>query len=610
MSLEDVREKKSSVGLYVVIGLLLVGMAGFGTSQFGSGSGGSNPAALSLGDVEISTQSFQQALNANRQRYPDLEEAMVEDMTLSQLRQRLALENYLHKYPLAASNKSIDDAIRNNPAFYENGEFSEDVFRRVINVEPQVYRSAVSKDLAMQAFQKAMTDTGIVSQAEIAPYNELQSLSRDIFVAKLAKSAFAGTADDAEISAFYDAHKADYMTDEKVNIEFIDLNPQSVADGIEVSADEIAAAAQPPRHANYYLFSDEDSAKAAFASIQAGKEMATVTADFADKIEDNGDLDNITAVVGDDSPIPQKTVDALFALEKAGDVTEPMEIDGDFYLFALAETPLGEPSEAEKAVAKKKLQAEKAVSKVATLNEQLNKAVFETQSPDLDSIAEETGLTKQATGLVGMSSGESILALPEVVAAIEAGDQSIGKLQEPITIGDRVIIYRFTEIQAPEQLALDAVKDKVRQAVIAEKTESQLAEAAEKLIEQAKTQGLQAAAQATNYPMQAFDNFNGKVSENALLDPMAALSIMQQTPLLGDKNAQQVQSIDGDTYVYVNTDVRLGDATAADEETQKRLEQSLQSGLGQMELAEFLSSISASANIKMRTGLLEAQDKQ
>lgn len=608
MSLEDIREKKNSIWLYIIIGLLLVGMAGFGTSQFGTGSSSSSPTVLKGANIEITQAEFERTLSDNRRRFQDMDAAAIEAATVTQLQQRLALSEYLQQYPLAASNASIDQQIRNDHNFFDNGKFSETVFRRIIPVEPQAYRNSLSKDMALQDLQRAIATTGVISNTELTPYTEFQNLSRNILVAKLARSAFLNTANEAEIQSYYDSNKDQYMTDELFDIDYVDFNPETLISAVEVTDAEIIAAAAPPRSANYYLFSNETDANTAFAQISGGKTIAEVQTALADKIDDSGELGTLNSIADANSLIPQQAIDAIFALDKVGQVTRPMTVDGDIYVFELTDKSDSALSDSAKKTAKRDLQSKKAAPEIAALSEKLNKAVFETQTPDLANIAEIMGLSVNQSGLQAAGkAGDTVLALPEVAQAIQNSDKATGKLQEPVVIGERVIIYRINSVAPPEQKPLADIKTQVEQAAVAEKTDKQIAEAAKALIAATKTEGLTAAAEAKNYPTQSFTDFNGQVDENPVLDAIGALLIQQQTPVYGDKNAQELQSVTGDTYVYVNTDIRLGKPDDSNTDTDKQMQASLATSIGQLELNDFIQSITERTDIQVHRSLQSKQ---
>ncbi len=611
MSLEDIREKKHSKGVYIVIGLLLVGMAGFGTSQFGLGGGSSRQTLLSTGDTEVSVREYDNMLRYIQQSNPNLDESQTKAVAIASLKQRLALSDYLNKHPFSASNAQINSAIRNNPTFFENGKFSEEVFKRKVKQiagTAKNYRQSVSKDLSTQDFQVSIAGTGIVSSAEVAPYVAMQSLSRDISVAKIPASRFTATADEKDINDYYDAHKDNFMTEEKFDIEYIDFDPESIAKAVAVSDEELVAKLAPPRQASYYLFADEATAKAAFDSVANGKKMSELTKTLGDKIEDKGDLGELSSVATADALIPQSAIDAIFALNKVGDVTAPMTVDGSVYLFELNKKVTTQLSDSAKAQAKLTLQLKKAAPKIAELNEKLNKAVFENTTPSLETINESTELPIEKTGLITTNDKNTVIAKPEILAAIQQSKKVIGKLQEPVTVGDRVFLYRFVNVEKPQQKPLSDVKTNVERLVVANKIKEQMQTAAKRLIETTKKDGLTTAAQIDGYTTQSYKNFTGKVEKDGVLDPIAAMLIAQQSPQLGKEKASEILSPMGDSYVFVTDDVRLGNSNdEKNTEMKQQIANALAVEVGRNELSDFLSSITQRAQIKDRSAELLQQ---
>ncbi len=591
MSLEDIREKKQSKGIYIVIGLLLLGMAGFGTSQFGLGGGSSRQALLSAGDSEITIREYDNMLRYIQQNNPNLNTEQAHAFAIAGLKQRLALADYLNRHPFAASNQQINAAISHDPNFFENGKFSEAVFKKKVQMSTKNYRRSVSNDLSMQDFQLAIAGTGIVSTAEIQPYLAMQNLSRDISVAKIPASRFTATADDKAIADYYNAHKDKFMTEEKYNIEYIDFNPNNIAKTIEVSDAEIAKVLTPPRQASYYLFKDEATAKSTFDSIAEGKKMAELVKTLGDKIEDSGDLGELSSVAGTDALIPQSAIDAIFALNKVGDVTQPISVDGSVYLFELREKVNKAVSDVAKSKAKLDLQLKKAAPKIKALSEKLDQAVFDSGTASLESINESTKLPINKTGLIAASSQQSILSNAEIAAAVQKSKKIIGKLQDPITIGNRVILYRFTSLKKPKQKPLTEVKAKIKQLVIADKIKAKMKAATKQLVANTKKDGLTAAAGLDGYPMQKYKNFAGKVKQDDVLDPIAARLIAQQSPQLGKEKASELASPMGDSYVYVTDEVRLGKDTDTDKALQQQMKSTLAMEVGQSELNDFLLSV-------------------
>ncbi len=607
MSLEDIREKKQSKGLYVVIGLLLLGMAGFGTSRFGTGSGSSPQVLLHSDNTEVTMYEYEDALRAVQKNNPQLDPAQARKVALLGLKERIALRDYIDTYPFAASNKQIDKAITSNLAFYDNGKFSEERFRQVVRVAPEAYRRGLSKSIAMSEFQNAIVMTSVVSNAEVQPYMDMQNLSRDITVAKIPATSVTATAKPEEVQKYYDEHTSEFMTDEQFDITYIDFNPADIAETVEVDDAQVLAELKPPREASYYLFKDEASAKAAYDKIAAGETMQSLKTTMANAIEDSDSLGELARTAGEGTLIPQNAIDAIFALDNVGDVTAPLTVDGSVYLFELTNKPDLAVTEQSKARAKKKLQAKLAAPLIAEASEKLNNAVFEKGAPTLQSIKDATGLSIQQSGLVNSTSKQGLLALPEMAAALSKSEKVTGKFQEPVTIGDRVIMYQFAEVKKPKQKSFDEVKAQAEQGVIAEKKAQQLAEAAQQLQAQATQKGLVPAAQEKDYATQTYTHFDGNVEQGGALDKFAALLILKETPKVGKANATVVSSPLGDSYVYVTDAVSLG-KKANDGAIEKQLVGQLSVRTGVAQLNTFLQSITERSQIVDNSArLLEQQ---
>lgn len=606
MSLEDIREKKHSKWVYVVIGLLLVGMAGFGTSQFGTGSGGNRQALLSAGEAEVSVYEYENTLRYIQQQNPNMPVEMAKQFAVASLKQRVALADYLNRHPLTASNAQIDTAIRDNPNFSDNGQFSEEAFRRVISVSPEVYRESLATEIAMQDFQESIVKTAVVSEADVMPY--IDNFVRDIRVASIAREGFSYTPTDADIQTYYDTHKNDYMTAEKIAVEYVDFNPDAIAASEVVTDDEVLAQATKTtqsREANYWIFADKAQADKAFAAYQSGQSVAEVKKAFAEAIQDSGELGKVSASVDKDSLIQQPEADAIFALSAVGELTAPMETENGVMIFELTNQGETTISEVAKAMAKRQLQSEKAKPKIAELGEKLNQAVFEQVAPSLEDIAQSVGMTVKATETQAVADFSGILALPELNQAIAASDKEIGKLQEPVAIGDRVIIYRFSKVEKAQQKPLLAVKDLVSETVVKENIDQQMAKVSAELIKNSQQDGLDKAAQAAGYPVRDYKDFSVATAKDGLLDPMAALLIAEQSPRLGKDNAREIISPTGRRYVYTTTAVRLGESLG--EQEQQQIKQALVPQLGRMELDSFMSSVTAKTKITDRSAALIGQ---
>jgi|GEM_PF-7115922 len=604
MSLQDTEKKKNSILIYVIIAFLLLGMAGFGVSRYGlSLNNGQNQPVLQAGRAEISMVDYQNALNNNTRILKNQPIEEIQAFTIKQLKNRLALSNYLDEYAFAPDQNEISTFIHNN-FVGADGQYSEAVLKEQTG-SPNQYIHRLSQQFAMRDFQNAMLESSIISQAEFMPYANRQNLSRDILVAKVSRNAFKADASDQEISDYFAKHKSDFMTDEKVKLTYIDFNPTDIAKKVPISDEEIANAAAPPRRVNYYLFNSEEKADEAYQAFVASKTAKDIESEFKADISDSDSIADITKIADDEAVLSQNAINAIFKLTKIGEITPPIDLQDDgIYLFEL--TDAGKPkalSEAEKKEIKTTLQRKKSAKQVAEISAKLNKAVYDSQATTLENVAKATGLRIEHSALLGINSRKSILSVDELVKAIMGSDKTLNKLQEPVVIDERVILYQLTENIQPQQKPFADVKKTIKETLIREKIDKQMQAAVDKLMAATETEGLQAAAQKANYPTKAFKDFTGRIARNELLDRVGAIFIQRKPPAaLGDKAPDSVKSLLGDSYVYVNTDIRFGKGQA---EKNQQLREQLTQEIGSLEFRHFIDTITKQTAIKVRADLLK-----
>ncbi|MPV86501.1 SurA N-terminal domain-containing protein [Ostreibacterium oceani] len=611
MALEEIRQNKSGKGVYVVIGLLLLGMIGFGTSEFGLNRETRQTEIFEAGKAKITEAEYRNRLSRVQASNPDMPLAQTQQLVLDSLRRQVALEDFINQYPVLPDAATIDNAIVNNPSFQLGGEFNQEAMNRVVQgqfrMQLSEYRQSLAKEMGLDIIQRTIINSSIVSDVEVAPFLLLNNVSRDVRIAKIAASTVSNTASTDEIAAYYEENKGDFLSDEQVAFTYVELNPADIESTITVTDEEIATANAPIRSANYYLFSDEASAQSAYDKLVAGEPIDAVKQAAGATLEDSGDLGAINPEVGADDIVPQAIADALYAINATGQFSAPVVTELGVYLVELTDMSDSQPLDAVRDELIATLRAAKAEPKIREINDKLNTAVFEAATPTVAAIAEATGLAQQTQSLTALTSNQGILATPELVQSIQDSNRNTNELQEPVVIGDRVIVYQLTDVIAPEQLALDEVRDQIEQQIIADKNKAELQSMAEALVESAKTDGLETAAKASDYPVKLIENFDAQMSEDDFVDVIAKFLIAQQPPLLGNEYAELVDSPTGDFYVYVNEEVRFDET--ADDQQRETLKANLAQQLGASQLSSFANAITERANIKDRSArVLNATD--
>jgi len=251
---------KSKYG--VVFTLLFVGIIGIafalsdslGSGSFGGGIAGGDSVAV-VGDSKISaTELSEEASNAVdrlRQQNPTLSmAAFVEqgglDEVLEQVLDRRAISDWARDHGFVAGENLVNSEIRRIPAFAgPDGKFNEAVYQQAL-AGRRLTDAAVRRDLA----------DGLLAQQTLVPaafgarmpqkialrYAALTKERRQGAIAVIPSDAFAPKGDPtaAQLTAYYNSHKADFIRPERRVLRYVVFGDKSLGN-IEPTDAEIAA---------------------------------------------------------------------------------------------------------------------------------------------------------------------------------------------------------------------------------------------------------------------------------------------------------------------------------------------------------------------------------
>src|SRR5690606_5921483 len=81
----------------------------------------------------------------------------------------------------------------------------------------------IKKALVMEQVQRAVTDSGFVTKAEVEGFFKIQNQKRDLEYLTIPLNPKTETPTDDEIAAYYQQHQDTYQTPEQVSIEYVEL---------------------------------------------------------------------------------------------------------------------------------------------------------------------------------------------------------------------------------------------------------------------------------------------------------------------------------------------------------------------------------------------------
>lgn len=282
----------SKVFSWILLGLLILGLAGFGAVNFG----GSVTSIGSVGDKDISTDAYARALQnelraleAQFGQTITLEQASVfgvQQRVLSQVVLQTALEAEAERIGLSVGDADVAKELQNIPAFSgPDGQFSRDNYRFAL--QNAGYTEAEFEETIRAETARTLLQAGVISgnAAPDAMIDQLLSYyleARHLELTTLTSDDVVMTAalpGDDELQAHYDDNIDQYTQPERKKITYAILTPEMILDQVEISDETLQASydarrdefEQPERRLlDRLVFANAEVAAEKLAEISSG----------------------------------------------------------------------------------------------------------------------------------------------------------------------------------------------------------------------------------------------------------------------------------------------------------------------------------------------------
>ncbi|MEO7775526.1 MAG: SurA N-terminal domain-containing protein [Steroidobacteraceae bacterium] len=380
------------------------------------------------------------------------------------------------------SDAQVLQAIRREPAFQVEGQYSSDAAKARLaqaGITVAEYESDRRRLLSAQQVVGAVAGTAFMTPSEISQLLALENEQRELRYAVLAPQGYQPkpAPDAAAIQAYYDAHKADFLTGETVKLAYAELDLASLSAQVQVTDADLQARyeknkaryVEPERRrGRHILLSVDDPKEDAAVQKKASELVAQLRggADFA-ALAKAQSQDPGSAAQGGDLGWADRTVyvkpfaDALFSL-KQGDLSAPIKTQFGYHIIRLDEIRAGH--EKTFAESKPELQAElhrdQAAEEFGNRQEQLQQQL-ERPGADLNRLAQQFGMKTGEIATFARGAGGAPLGSDAELNQAVFSDQVLNqrKVGGPVAVGeDKLVIVKVLEHQAPQQKPLDTVR--------------------------------------------------------------------------------------------------------------------------------------------------------
>lgn len=502
MVLHSIRESATGWFAWVIVILISIPFALWGINSYITPD--SNPAIAHVGDYKVTVQEFNNAVqNESKELKGKLDDALIKQVVIEKLVNNRALINFLSDSGMSISKGQVDAAIRQDPSFQLEGQFSSDLYNRYLPnaYSKSNYRNSMATNLLLEQFSEGINQSAFVTDNEVQHALKLINQKRDISYSIIHAKDFSDkvTISDEEINAYYQNFASQFSNPEQIKLAYLEISRDEMAKNIHVSdeqieqyyQDNLTQYTQPERRkASHILFLIEndvndadkktvkEKAQSVLDKINSGADFATMAKEYSEdsgSAENGGDL----GFFGREEMVPAFE-DSAYSLN-VDEVSALVESSFGYHIIKLTAIEGGtvKPKDTIKEEIVKSIQFDEVENAYFEKVEAMQTIAYE-QPDSLEPVATELNLKIQESELItrtgtkeGLFSHPKLLNIAFSESVLEEGNNS-----DTIELGNEhvAVIHLVERIPAntkPLEEVKDLIETRLKQDSLTEKAQEQ-----------------------------------------------------------------------------------------------------------------------------------------
>jgi len=622
--LQKLNERIQGVVAWLVIILIAVTFTLFGIDYYMQSHQDSN-AQVEVNGQAITKQAFEVSYRRTRQlRDPAQMTATSENQLKKQVMDEMILNRVsvqaARTYGFEVNIAQADAAILSIPQFQEDGHFSSDRYQQALTgafFTPESFQTEVRQGMLLNQQRFAFMGTAFALPTEIERFVKLYMQTRDYSYLSIPSALFIKqvVVNDDEINNYYQQHQKEFVSPEKISIDYIHLSMKDIKEKIKLSDEQIQTYYND-NQSNYFTPAQWQVAHILFAL------PADASAEEQERVHENADnafkmlqkdpalFDEKMATLSDDKisninkgVLPwivagQTEFDkALVKLDNPGQISEPVKSSHGYEIFKLISykpatvKPLAEV----KGDIEDQVIVEQAQAEYARALEQLSDLSY--QTPDsLTPVAEALKLdVKQSAPFSREGDDNPLTKNKQVINAAFSHDVlELGNNSEPVQVdNDGVVVLRINKRIPSAQKSLAEVKTGITDKIAKKKAEDQAQQLGEQLLN-AKQDSTQLQKLITANQLQWHD-----VTQAARDDSESAPESINELAFnLAKAGAKTGHSLNNGDYVLVELKkINDGQLATLDNEQRASITQQIEASSGLMDYDLYINDLVSKAKI-------------
>ncbi len=634
--LQTIRDKVSGWVARVLLGALVVVFIFWGIELRTVATSDNTAAEVNGEQINLATlQNAWQRRQAELQQMfngelPEALKKQQQEAVLQQLIRLQLLQQRADAQGFHVSDAKIAETILGLESLKVDGQFSRDRYASALlqqGMNEAQFEAQLRSELATRQLQNGVAGTAFVTTKELQRAQALLNEQREIDYAVIPFKAYLGKVKvtDDDVASWYEAHKAEYLTPETVDLQYVELKLADSA--AEVTVDDAALRAHyeqikdrfvatERRRGHHILITTSKDMDDAAAQKQAEEVLAKLKAggDF-EALAKQYSKDPGSASKGGDLGWATKGMfvgafeDALFSM-KPGELRGPIKTEFGYHVLRLDEVEggSGKSFDEVRAEVESDYKTERARTLFYEKTQKLADEAF-AKLTELDSVAKDFGTeVKTITGYTRNGGGE-FAADPQVIAAAFS-DTVLDKGENSplVTLGeDRALVLRVANHVLPAQKPLDQVRSDIVAIVTERAAKSAAEKQANDVIQQVQSGTLQWAAVGKALSVApAGKKLLGRNAQDVAKPVLSAAFAVPKSGVSADKPAYRAVALEtGDYAVVAVSAVQSGAALVDAASSQTAVRNQQVSRLGGNELSSYMSELERTAKIKRNPAAFE-----
>ncbi len=422
---------------------------------------------------------------------------------LENLLDRRLLEQLADDAGFGVSPKEIDNLIVEQTMFHQDGKFSASLYENLLrsnNLTSLQYKEMVARDIVFSQVNSGLSNAQFVTKNELEQRVKLDYESRDLQYFEFDKVVEAGaiSVSQAEIDTFYEENSMNYMTDEMVSVDYVEIKIESYfadvdeADIEQAYQQQLTEMTLPEQRKPAHILLEFGNAKekavatetlnAIKVRLDGGESFADLASEFSNDVGSASSGGALEFTSGELFPEAFEVTLAALALNQVSDI---IETDAGLHLIKLLEIQKGDtPSlESMRAGLVSQLQRLKARPQFDEALELLKDTAFD--SDVIQDVATELGQTILNSGSFTQQGANSgLFSRNDLVKAAFSNDVLLdGRISDVLELSpERYVVIQRNSHTLPQQKPLADVSEQIKAVLLEDAVQSALQTKAETVL--------------------------------------------------------------------------------------------------------------------------------